>query len=58
MTEATQIMECSGAFFAAREIARHHVNRTKEIAANMHFLSEVDRTKLAAFIDYIVNRSR
>lgn len=58
LKEATAIMEHSGAFAAAREIARHHVARTKEIAARMDFLAEADRAKLAAFIDYIVNRSR
>lgn len=56
--EAIDIMARSGAFAAAREIARHHVGRTKEIAAGMDFLSAADRAKLSAFIDYIVNRSR
>lgn len=56
--EATAIMERSGAFVAAREIARHHVERTQRIAAGMDFLDAPARAKLAAFIDYIVKRSR
>jgi geranylgeranyl pyrophosphate synthase len=56
--EATSIMDRSGAFSAAREIAGRHVARTKEIAASMDFLSEADREKLNGFIDYIVKRAR
>lgn len=58
LRQATDIMERSGAFAAAREIARHHVERTKAIAAGMDFLRDADRARLDAFIDYIVNRSR
>jgi geranylgeranyl pyrophosphate synthase len=58
LREATGIMDRSGAFAAARAIARRHVERTKEIAAAMDFLSATDRAKLNAFIDYTVNRSR
>lgn len=58
LKEATSIMENSGAFTAAREIAHRHVERTKQIADGMDFLAPADRARLSSFIDYIVKRSR
>lgn len=58
LSEAVNLMEKSGAFEAAKEIALKHVARTKEIASNMSFLTEVNRNKLSVFVNYIINRSR
>lgn len=58
LAEAVTLMEHSGAFEKAREIALQHVARTKELAENLDFLAPADRERLIAFVDYIIKRTR
>lgn len=58
LAEAVQLMQESGAFGSAREIAMAHVQRTKALVADMHFLPQGSRDCLSAFVDYVICRSR
>lgn len=58
LMEAVSILEETGAFDAASEIAAQHIARTKEIADGLDFLTDEYRTMLHDFIDYIVKRTR
>lgn len=58
LAEAVSIMDRTGAFAAAGEIAAHHIMRTKEIASGMDFVTDEYRMMLHNFVDYIVKRTR
>lgn len=58
LCEAVDIIDASGAFVRAREIARRHVDRTHEIVQEMSFLPGATRQVLSEFVDYVVSRSR
>ena len=58
LAEAVGLIEASGAFERAREIAQTHVQRTHQIVRDMGFLPASTRQVLAEFVDYVVERSR
>jgi geranylgeranyl pyrophosphate synthase len=58
LAEAVSIIDRTGAFDAAGEIAAHHIRRTKQIASGLDFVTEEYRMMLRDFIDYIVKRTR
>ncbi|MBV8049068.1 MAG: polyprenyl synthetase family protein [Paludibacterium sp.] len=55
---AVALMQSSGAFDAARDIALQYVANTQTLVAEMDFLNPIDRERLAAFVDYVIHRSR